>query len=207
MSYSVGGQGAPGNSAASRRSYSQQQLGAKVEMVYGLLSMLGTHDREDMSRTLLAMSSSPDSCVAMRQSGCLPLLVQLLYGRDQDPETRARAAQALHNIVNSNPDEKRGRREARVLRSLQLIRIYCDELSSAPKPAPPHGTCLLKEIVQALSSQKVLSGSGRATRRWSMYFPIRRSLPTRLEPDNTFWDDSTSCLKSIDRSNFFFKSL
>jgi len=42
-----------------------------------------------------------------------------------------------------------------------------------------------------LSSQKVLSGSGRATRRWSMYFPIRRSLPARPEPDNTFWDDST----------------
>lgn len=54
---------------ASRRAQNQQQLGAKVEMVYGLLSMLGTHDRQDMSRTLLTMSSSPDSCVAMRQSG------------------------------------------------------------------------------------------------------------------------------------------
>ena len=40
--------------------------------------MLGTHDPEDMSQTLLAMSSSPDSCAAMRQSGCLPLLVQVL---------------------------------------------------------------------------------------------------------------------------------
>lgn len=59
----------PDEVAATRRTYSQQQLGAKVEMVYSLLSMLGTHDREDMSRTLLAMSSSPDSCVAMRQSG------------------------------------------------------------------------------------------------------------------------------------------
>jgi len=39
--------------------------------------------------------------------------------------------------------------------------------------------------------QEVLYGSGRATRRWSMYFPIRRSLPARPEPDNTFWDDST----------------
>ena len=46
-------------------------------MVYSLLSMLGTHDPEDMSQTLLAMSSSADSCVAMRQSGCLPLLVQV----------------------------------------------------------------------------------------------------------------------------------
>jgi len=38
-------------------------------MVYSLLSMLGTHDKDDMSQTLLAMSSSQDSCVAMRQSG------------------------------------------------------------------------------------------------------------------------------------------
>lgn len=50
----------------------------QVEMVYGLLSMFSSGDRDDMSRTLLAMSSSPDSCVAMRQSGCLPLLIQVL---------------------------------------------------------------------------------------------------------------------------------
>jgi hypothetical protein len=67
----------PDEVATARRTYSQQQLGAKVEMVYSLLSMLGTHDREDMSRTLLAMSGSPDSCVAMRQSGRL----QLVYYR------------------------------------------------------------------------------------------------------------------------------
>ena len=30
--------------------------GSKVEMVYSLLSMLGTHDKEDMSRTLFSMS-------------------------------------------------------------------------------------------------------------------------------------------------------
>lgn len=52
--------------------------------MYSLLSMLGTHDKDDMSRTLLAMSSSQDSCIAMRQSGCLPLLIQLLHGNDKD---------------------------------------------------------------------------------------------------------------------------
>lgn len=44
-------------------------LSHQVEMVYSLLSMLGTHDKDDMSRTLFAMSSSQDSCIAMRQSG------------------------------------------------------------------------------------------------------------------------------------------
>ncbi|KAK3578393.1 hypothetical protein CHS0354_025487 [Potamilus streckersoni] len=115
-----------------------QQLGTKVEMVYSLLSMLGTHDKDDMSRTLLAMSNSQDSCIAMRQSGCLPLLIQLLHGSDKDSSllgntrgskaARARAAAALHNIVHSHPDDKRGRREARVLRLLEQIRAHCDQL-------------------------------------------------------------------------------
>lgn len=136
-------------------------------MVYSLLSMLGTHDKDDMSRTLLAMSSSQDSCIAMRQSGCLPLLIQLLHGNDKDSlllgppfsaspylagalishicplatvtafcsslgnsrgskEARARASAALHNIVHSQPDDKRGRREIRVLHLLEQVRHYCE---------------------------------------------------------------------------------
>jgi len=55
-------------------------------MVYSLLSMLGTHDPEDMSQTLLAMSSSADSSVSMRQSGCLPLLVQVCSFPDPRPD-------------------------------------------------------------------------------------------------------------------------
>ena len=71
-------------------------------------------------------------------SGCLPLLVQLLHGSDKDTgllgntrgskAARARAAAALHNIVHSHPDDKRGRREARVLRLLEQIRAHCDQL-------------------------------------------------------------------------------
>ncbi|GFO31868.1 adenomatous polyposis coli [Plakobranchus ocellatus] len=114
-----------------------QQLGTKVEMVYSLLSMLGTHDKDDMSRTLFAMSQSQDSCLAMRQSGCLPLLLQLLHGSDKDSgllgktrgskSARARAAAALHNIVHCQHDDKRARREARTLRLLEQIRAHCDQ--------------------------------------------------------------------------------
>ncbi|KAL0183105.1 hypothetical protein M9458_022480, partial [Cirrhinus mrigala] len=102
-------------------------LGTKVEMVYSLLSMLGTHDKDDISQ---------DSCIAMRQSGCLPLLIQLLHGNDKDSvllgnsrgskEARARASAALHNIIHSQPDDKRGRREIRVLHLLEQIRAYCE---------------------------------------------------------------------------------
>jgi len=46
-------------------------------------------------------------------------------------------------------------------------------------------------VLIVLAVQKVLSGCGRATRRWPMYFLIRPSLPALPEPDNTFWTDST----------------
>ena len=68
----------------------------------------------------------------------MPLLIQLLHGSDKDAgllgktrgskSARARAAAALHNIVHSHPDDKRGRREARVLRLLEQIRAHCDQL-------------------------------------------------------------------------------
>ena len=51
-------------------------------MVCSLLSMLGTHDPEDMSQTLLAMSASADSCAALKQSGCIPLLIEVCRSCD-----------------------------------------------------------------------------------------------------------------------------
>ncbi|XP_018914923.2 uncharacterized protein [Bemisia tabaci] len=119
-----------------KRSHSLQQLGTKVEMVYNLLSMLSTHDREKMTKTLLLMTNSPDSCMAMRKSGCLPLLVQLLHGGDESPTVKEGAAQALRNIVHSNSDEKQGRREARVLRLLEQVRDYYEKLPSNVPPDP-----------------------------------------------------------------------
>lgn len=57
----------------SMRSSSQQQLGAKVEIVYNLLSLLENNNSIQSSyqsvSVLLAMSKSPDCCAAMRQTG------------------------------------------------------------------------------------------------------------------------------------------
>lgn len=89
---------------------------------------VGTSNRNDMSKTLLAMSSSPESCLAMRQSGCLPLLIQLIHSPELDVEVRCRAAEALQNIVLAQTDEKKRRRETRVLKLLQQIREYCNDL-------------------------------------------------------------------------------
>ena len=117
-------------------------LDTRIDMVQSLLSMLGTHDKDDMSRTLLAMSNSRDSCAAMRQSGCLPLLIDLLHGRDFENEharreARARAGLALHNIVYSNVEDRRGRREIRVLRLLEIVRAHCDVIHYKDMPVHP----------------------------------------------------------------------
>lgn len=109
-----------------------RRLGAKVDVVYNLLGMLGSSEgREDMSTTLLSMSNSIDNCLIMRQSGCLPLLVQLIHAPGQDHDTRERASRALHNVVHAKSDERAGRREARVLRFLEQLRDYCQALRTS----------------------------------------------------------------------------
>ncbi|XP_011058718.1 PREDICTED: uncharacterized protein LOC105148599 isoform X2 [Acromyrmex echinatior] len=105
-----------------------RRLDAKVDVVYNLLGMLEKNGRDDMSTTLLSMSTSIDSCLVMRQSGCLPLLVQLIHAPGQNPDTRSRAMQALHNVVHAKSDERASRREARVLRFLEQLRDYCQNL-------------------------------------------------------------------------------
>lgn len=53
--------------------------------------------------------------------------VSILLGNSRgSKEARARASAALHNIVHSQPDDKRGRREIRVLHLLEQERHYCE---------------------------------------------------------------------------------
>lgn len=114
---------------------SHQNIDTKADMMSSLLSMLGTHDPDDMARTLFAMSSSPDSCAAMRQSGCISLLIELLHNEDYEINginwgARQRAGLALHNIVHSNSGDRRGKREIRVLRLLEIIRTHSEVILS-----------------------------------------------------------------------------
>jgi len=57
-------------------------------------------------------------------------------------------------------------------------------------------TSVLNVLRHVLSSQKVLSGSGRAGRLRLMEKYIGHRLVARPEPDNTFWDDSTCNAKN-----------
>lgn len=91
--------------------------------------------------------------LGIRFQGCIPLLVQLIYNQDagtesstraesststsswmlsdEDKQTRASAAQALHNLVYNNADDRKVKREMRILKLLELIRTYADRLREA----------------------------------------------------------------------------
>jgi len=72
-------------------------------------------------------------------------------------------------------------------RKCLICNLKCQIVEYSKLQTEKHGQCLY-----VLSAQKILTSSGRATRWWPMYFPIRRSLPERPEPDNTFWTEGTS---------------
>ena len=79
-------------------------------------------------------------------AGCLPLLVHLIHdtdGRslcmsDSERAVRARASAALHNIVVAAAAgcDVTCRLEARVLRLLEQLRSYCDQLRPTSNDLP-----------------------------------------------------------------------
>lgn len=139
-----------------------QQLGPKVDCVYSLLSLLSlsADSNADMSEYLLEMSHTVESCVAMRQSGCIPLLVQLIHSK-LSRGSRNKAARALHNMIHAQPDDKAGRREARVLRLLEQVREYCqcleDLIASLKEESEPVEDDMSKHPVQSVAALMKLS--------------------------------------------------
>lgn len=121
-----GGVSMPGNHAGEGSDESTGSRPRKVECVYSLLSMLGCSEVE-MSRKFLELSRSADTCVSLRQSRCIPLIVQIIHS-DADEQTRKDARTALHNMVNCHPDDKAGRREAKVLRHIEHVLEYSESL-------------------------------------------------------------------------------
>lgn len=74
MSFASSSGGVPldrvlGTSPERGSKWSSQQLEAKMDVVHSLLAMLGGQEHVDMGETLLALSTCPESCLAMRQSG------------------------------------------------------------------------------------------------------------------------------------------
>ena len=107
----------------------------KLDMVMSLMSVLSTTSKsdEDSVKLLLALSQSSETCSVLRQSMCINHLLQILHNTELKmsgrlPENRLKAAEALHNIIDSNSDQKQRRCELSVLGALEKVRAHCDML-------------------------------------------------------------------------------
>ncbi|KAL5282974.1 APC2 family protein [Megaselia abdita] len=124
------------SSMPSKISEEAQQLGPKVICVYSLISMLGSNDSSEMSKKFLELSSNRETCASLRNSGCIPFLVQMIQSDIQSKEGTSnkeiskRSILTLQNIAHSNPDERAGRREQKVLRLIEQLLDYCSFLKT-----------------------------------------------------------------------------
>lgn len=87
-----------------------------IDMVQLFLFMLGIYDKDDMLRIFLVMFNSKDSCVVMRQLGCLLLFIDFFYGKDIIDknfcwEVCVCVGFVLYNIVFLNVEDRCGRCE------------------------------------------------------------------------------------------------
>lgn len=93
----------------------------------------GSSNLDQNRMLLLNLTNSPESCIALRRAGCIPLLIEILHPPSTPPPgirppeiIKTRAARALKNIVQFNPDEKLKRKELRVLKLLEGIRAFSE---------------------------------------------------------------------------------
>lgn len=98
--------------------------------VESILSMLGSNNSADMTSKFLEFSKNREMCAALRLSGCISMLVQIIHADNNDETRQKECLQALHNIIHCHPDDKAGRREARVLKLIEQLFDYCDALQS-----------------------------------------------------------------------------
>lgn len=101
------------------------QMNPKVAGMYSLLSMLGTESNSlEITTKFHELSKSAETCALLRQNGCIPMLVQKIHS-DVDDDTKEYAVKTLRNVVNQQDDKTgAGRREAKILRYIELIMEY-----------------------------------------------------------------------------------
>lgn len=105
-----------------------------AESVYSILSILGQINSGDvMTSKLLEMSKNREMCAQLRLSGCMSLLVQIIHSDPVDEDQQTKCLKILHNIIHCHPDDKAGRREARVLRLIEQLFDFCNSLRSIQK--------------------------------------------------------------------------
>ncbi|XP_046736821.1 adenomatous polyposis coli protein-like isoform X7 [Diprion similis] len=112
----------------------RKKMNGKMDEVYDLLEMLrGIEGCKDINAFLLSMSSAIDICLAMKQSGCLPLLIKLINARGQDTEAKEITSQVFHNIIQATADRSTEQPETRIYNLLEQLKDYCQMLRSIPE--------------------------------------------------------------------------
>ncbi|XP_055619367.1 uncharacterized protein LOC129764380 [Toxorhynchites rutilus septentrionalis] len=124
----------------------------KMECVYSLLSMLGSTNSLEMSAKFMELSKNRDTCSALRRSGCIPLLVQIIHN-DSNEIARKNARQALNNVICCHPDDKAGRREVKVLKLIEQLVEYSDMLRDYSEESSPE----IREAVEDLEKYPIQS--------------------------------------------------
>lgn len=99
------------------------------DLLLSTLSMLFDADKDKVTDVLTRQCMSRDQCFLLYQQNVVPVVIRLIH----DPPCamyagpsgrRERAGRVLFQLVTCQPDDKRGRREGRVLRWLEELRAY-----------------------------------------------------------------------------------
>lgn len=135
---SLSSNGRSGEASEAQKTTERQKINGNMDGVYDLLEMLrGIEGCKDINAFLLSMSSAIDICLAMKQSGCLPLLIKLINARGQDLETKEITSQVFHNIIQATADKSTEQPETRIYNLLEQLRDYCQMLRSIPESEHP----------------------------------------------------------------------
>lgn len=103
----------------------REHIEGKMECVDSMTSLLGSRDVDQLTKAFEAMSLSPDKCEVLRANRGIDMLVEVLHGEVRQASfLRQRASRTLHNIVHW----KANKRESRVLKILEILRMYADYL-------------------------------------------------------------------------------
>lgn len=121
----------------------REDIDSKIECVEAMVALVGCRDVDLWSRKVEAMSATPANCEIMRANRTVDAVVQVLHGARISPEdggagdddrrrnsrqVRLRMANSLRSMVHAHPTDKQCKREARVLRLLETLRMYADLL-------------------------------------------------------------------------------
>ena len=107
--------------------------------MYKFLASFNDKNYEEMSKTFFLMSSTPESCLAMRQSGCLPLLIQIIHceldsssgSSSSNSAISSSAGQEGFQMSNGNKEDANQDKEVAFFESIRDMMIQLERNSAS----------------------------------------------------------------------------